>query len=443
MICPALDMIFLVEVQQSINFSSRTFTQWDGNAFYKKFWNGQFPLCSNTGTIGLNPMLSVRCGRCFHTSPPLWTSRQDSPWLRLDLRADAADRNLNHFLPSLCFALQRKRTASCGLLTGRVTRASLCRVLSAACPTRWSWLAGELLIVHSTRSKCRDPPCIFVPTLVATSAVSRLRSSVSSLDDLHFFSSTWFWGWCLKNAIFAPVCLQRSLLAAVAGGCHHEDVWSCGRGADEEYKEKEIKCTKHWEAAHPRWHGKHSRCVWAPVVYREAPTVFITLGFLRVASVNKQVLVDSQLILHWNSHSLCVCRRRDTFFSLSLPAFSPHVLYFHYAAMNFLCVPQMHYAEGDYIFRQGAAGDTFYIISKGQVKVLAHYRDKIPALFSKWSLDRANWLFSPLFLFILSLSFQWTICQVKVMEKKPGQEEAGVLSRLTERQWFGEKALWG
>lgn len=80
----------------------------------------------------------------------------------------------------------------------------------------------------------------------------------------------------------------------------------------------------HCEAAHPRLHGKHSRCVWAPVVYREAPTVFITLGFLRVASVNKQVLVDSQLILHWNSHSLCVCRRRDTFFFLS-----PCLLFLH------------------------------------------------------------------------------------------------------------------
>lgn len=29
------------------------------------------------------------------------------------------------------------------------------------------------------------------------------------------------------------------------------------------------------------------------------------------------------------------------------------------------------------------------------------------------------------------------------MEKKSGQEEPAVLSRLTERQWFGEKALWG
>ncbi|XP_056233301.1 cGMP-dependent protein kinase 1 [Seriola aureovittata] len=58
---------------------------------------------------------------------------------------------------------------------------------------------------------------------------------------------------------------------------------------------------------------------------------------------------------------------------------------------------ETHYNEGDYIIRQGATGDTFYIISKGQVKVT---------------------------------------------EMKPGHEEI-VLSKLTERHWFGEKSLWG
>ncbi|XP_054467302.1 cGMP-dependent protein kinase 1 [Anoplopoma fimbria] len=59
---------------------------------------------------------------------------------------------------------------------------------------------------------------------------------------------------------------------------------------------------------------------------------------------------------------------------------------------------ETHYSEGDYIIRQGATGDTFYIISKGQVKVT---------------------------------------------EEKPDHEEQVVLSKLSERQWFGEKALWG
>ena len=30
---------------------------------------------------------------------------------------------------------------------------------------------------------------------------------------------------------------------------------------------------------------------------------------------------------------------------------------------------QAHYSNGEYIIRQGARGDTFYIISKGKVKV--------------------------------------------------------------------------
>ncbi|XP_018523812.1 cGMP-dependent protein kinase 1 isoform X1 [Lates calcarifer] len=59
---------------------------------------------------------------------------------------------------------------------------------------------------------------------------------------------------------------------------------------------------------------------------------------------------------------------------------------------------ETHYTEGDYIIQQGTTGDTFYIISKGQVKVT---------------------------------------------EKKPGHEEQTVLSKLSERHWFGEKALWG
>ncbi|XP_029295480.1 cGMP-dependent protein kinase 1 isoform X2 [Cottoperca gobio] len=59
---------------------------------------------------------------------------------------------------------------------------------------------------------------------------------------------------------------------------------------------------------------------------------------------------------------------------------------------------ETHYSEGDYIIRQGATGDTFYIIGKGQVKVT---------------------------------------------EKKSDHEEQIVLSKLSERQWFGEKALWG
>uniref|UniRef100_A0A3Q0R6L8 cGMP-dependent protein kinase n=1 Tax=Amphilophus citrinellus TaxID=61819 RepID=A0A3Q0R6L8_AMPCI len=39
--------------------------------------------------------------------------------------------------------------------------------------------------------------------------------------------------------------------------------------------------------------------------------------------------------------------------------------------LTIICLPQMHYSDGDYIIRQGATGDTFYIISNGQVRFSA------------------------------------------------------------------------
>ncbi|KAM9744579.1 cGMP-dependent protein kinase 1 [Menidia menidia] len=59
---------------------------------------------------------------------------------------------------------------------------------------------------------------------------------------------------------------------------------------------------------------------------------------------------------------------------------------------------ETNYTDGDCIIRQGATGDTLYIITKGQVTVT---------------------------------------------EQRPGPEEKVVLTELFERQWFGEKALWG
>ncbi|XP_055080080.1 cGMP-dependent protein kinase 1 [Periophthalmus magnuspinnatus] len=57
---------------------------------------------------------------------------------------------------------------------------------------------------------------------------------------------------------------------------------------------------------------------------------------------------------------------------------------------------EMHFAEGEYILRQGTKGDAFYIITTGQVKVI---------------------------------------------EKKDSDKEEAVVSMLSEGQWFGEKAL--
>uniref|UniRef100_A0A672IK82 cGMP-dependent protein kinase n=1 Tax=Salarias fasciatus TaxID=181472 RepID=A0A672IK82_SALFA len=42
--------------------------------------------------------------------------------------------------------------------------------------------------------------------------------------------------------------------------------------------------------------------------------------------------------------------------------------FFHFASLV-TSLSQTHYLDGDYIIRQGATGDTFYIISKGQVKL--------------------------------------------------------------------------
>jgi cGMP-dependent protein kinase 1 len=36
---------------------------------------------------------------------------------------------------------------------------------------------------------------------------------------------------------------------------------------------------------------------------------------------------------------------------------------------------ECHYQRGDYIIRQGARGDTFFIISKGQVRVTIRQTD--------------------------------------------------------------------
>lgn len=59
----------------------------------------------------------------------------------------------HHFL--LSFDLQRRRTASCGLLTAKATRPYFCRAVSTAFLSQWSCLAGERRTdaLHLTRSR--------------------------------------------------------------------------------------------------------------------------------------------------------------------------------------------------------------------------------------------------------------------------------------------------
>lgn len=136
-----------------------------------------------------------------------------------------------------------------------------------------------------------------------------------------------------------------------------------------------------------------------------------------------------------------------------------------FAPLSAIYVPQTHYTEGDYIIRQGATGDTFYIISKGQVKF---FLCSPPAAQMKWGFQRKRFrlwrtkcqhrfrnciltviidfgafLHCSLHHYLFFITPLLWICQVKVTEKKPGHEEQIVLSKLSERQWFGEKALWG
>ncbi|XP_056146631.1 cGMP-dependent protein kinase 1-like isoform X2 [Lampris incognitus] len=51
---------------------------------------------------------------------------------------------------------------------------------------------------------------------------------------------------------------------------------------------------------------------------------------------------------------------------------------------------ETHYSEGDYIIRQGATGDTFFIISEGQVKVTQQKSDNEEQMFLN-TLSRGEW----------------------------------------------------
>uniref|UniRef100_A0A4W5LQB4 Cyclic nucleotide-binding domain-containing protein n=1 Tax=Hucho hucho TaxID=62062 RepID=A0A4W5LQB4_9TELE len=87
-------------------------------------------------------------------------------------------------------------------------------------------------------------------------------------------------------------------------------------------------------------------------------------------------------------------------FSLFLspsPLSSLSLLYLAFSLLD-LSLSQTHYSEGDYIIRQGATGDTFFIISEGQVKVT---------------------------------------------QQKSTNEEPEFLTTLTRGDWFGEQALKG
>ncbi|CAB1318737.1 unnamed protein product, partial [Coregonus sp. 'balchen'] len=71
---------------------------------------------------------------------------------------------------------------------------------------------------------------------------------------------------------------------------------------------------------------------------------------------------------------------------------------------------ETHYSEGDYIIRQGATGDTFFIISEGQVMMRRRRKSR---------------------------------SEVKVTQQKSSNENPEFLTTLTSGDWFGEQALKG
>lgn len=117
---------------------------------------------------------------------------------------------------------------------------------------------------------------------------------------------------------------------------------------------------------------------------------------------------------------ICVCVWEMWLFCLFM-------LFLNGSLLAVICPPQTHYTEGDYITQQGATGDTFYLISKGQVKLYAFCSPctwnkafqklyiclaevKMSAQLQKLLYDGNNWLcrFSAL-LFTIRRPFPWLL----------------------------------
>lgn len=187
-------------------------------------------------------------------------------------------------------------------------------------------------------------------------------SSVSTppLDDLHLF-------FCNLILQSLHLCVRSVPFLQPLP----EDVIMKMSDLVEEVRMKNKKCTKHC-IVRPRlldYTRKHSRWCSGSCCLQGGPLCIYHLK-LSPCCISQQAGVGGHTA-NPSLNLLFASAGEEMHSFSSLPAFSPPVLYFHYAPMRFLCVPQMHYAEGDYIFRQGAAGDTFYIISKGQVKFFA------------------------------------------------------------------------
>lgn len=88
---------------------------------------------------------------------------------------------------------------------------------------------------------------------------------------------------------------------------------------------------------------------------------------------------------------------------------------------------QTHYEDEEYIIRQGARGDTFFIISKG--KVVFKGRTNLLLLITSVS--------------VVLIILQSQPPQVNVTQEDPVSQETAHLRELTRGDWFGERALQG
>lgn len=96
---------------------------------------------------------------------------------------------------------------------------------------------------------------------------------------------------------------------------------------------------------------------------------------------------------------------------------------------------QTYYNDGDYIIRQGARGDTFFIISKGEVSVNLPFLE----FFGKMLFLRYNHV-SAGTKHKNNSHFRF---QVKVTIKQPNSLDEKFIRTLRKGDFFGEKALQG
>lgn len=124
---------------------------------------------------------------------------------------------------------------------------------------------------------------------------------------------------------------------------------------------------------------------------------------------------------------------------------------FHLSSTDTLRRRRLHHStrghRRHFLYHQQRPGKVFCSHPAAQIKGgflrkrFTAWMTEMSKQWRKWLYDGDNLLWCVALITITS--FFHYIWQVKVTEKGQEQEEQVVLSKLSERQWFGEKALWG